>query len=71
MNKTAGEDLEENLKALLQAVADINAHSCFFSFGASRNTTVLRMVRDAGLDDTFVQVLLRHGAVEDEELEGE
>jgi hypothetical protein len=29
------------------------------------------MVRDAGLDDTFVQVLLRHGAVEDEELEGE
>jgi ankyrin repeat protein len=71
MNKTASEDLEENLKAPLQAGADINAHSCFFSFGASRNITVLRMVRDAGLDDTFVQVLLRHGAVEDEELEGE
>jgi len=30
-----------------------------------------RMARDAGLDDSFVQILLRHGAVEGDELEGE
>ena len=70
-NKAADEDFEENLKALLQAGADINACSYFSWCGASKDVTVLRMIRDRDLDDSFVQALLRHGALEGEELKGE
>jgi ankyrin repeat protein len=70
-NETADERFEENLEALRQAGADINACSYFDSSIGSKTVTVLLSARGRGLHDSFVQVLLRHGAVEDEELEGE
>jgi hypothetical protein len=62
---------ERNLGALLRAGADINACSYFSTSRTTKKITALRMARDAGLDDSFVQILLRHGAVEGDELEGE
>ena len=71
-NKAADEDFEENLKALLQAGADINACSYFssYSYNVPGNVSVLHMARGKGLDDSSIQVLLRHGAVDGEEPEG-
>jgi hypothetical protein len=62
---------EENIEVSLEAGADINARSYFFSSPTPENVTVLPAARDIGLDDSSVQILLRHGAVEGEELEGE
>jgi len=52
--------------------ADINACSYFSSYryDVPRNVTVLHMARGEGLDDSFIQVLLRHGAVDGEQPEG-
>jgi ankyrin repeat protein len=68
---TLDNGFEENLKALLEAGADINARSCYFASSTTSDVTVLRAARDEGLDDSSMQILLRHGAVEDEEFEGE
>jgi ankyrin repeat protein len=68
-HKTADHGFEEDLEALLLAGADINARSRFDSAPLLKDVTVLRMALCTGLDDSFIQILLRHGAVEDEEVE--
>jgi hypothetical protein len=72
-NNTAGEAFEANLKALLKAGADINAGSCYYSWPERQHedSTGLRVARDKGMDQSFVQVFLRNGAVENKELEHE
>lgn len=61
------EGFEENLEALLHAGADVNACSYMWKASTSEAVTVLRAARDVGLDDKFIQILLRHGAIEAEE----
>jgi hypothetical protein len=65
------EGFEDNLVALLEAGADINARSYFSPWGRWDDVTVLHVARAKGMDDDFIQILLRNGAVEDDELEDE
>jgi hypothetical protein len=67
--KPADDGFEENLRALQQAGADINARCPLYACGQRENITVLHYARGYGLHDSFAQILLRNGALEDDELE--
>jgi ankyrin repeat protein len=68
------EGFEDNLEALVQAGADINARSYFSPpdmWEVWEDVTVLHVARGKGLDDEFIRILLRYGATEGEEKEDE
>jgi hypothetical protein len=69
--KPADDEFEENLRALQQAGADINARCYLFPRGKYEDITVLHYARGYGLHDSFELILLRNGALEDDELEEE